>query len=723
MYEFKRIHLKWNTLILILGLILCQIFAYIYSETTFESVSEIRDRIADTKEAIEKNDYEQLTYQTEYFKEYNLYYDSIIRNAEKMAATAEKGSFAEQNILKTIEDYKSIDGIKLTYGIDEKVQSFVGFEITDYLILAFLIYIIVRYFEGRRTGLEAVVRVGAKGRFNLTVSRIIILAADSIFITGIFYFVQYLLTGYLYGFENDRIIQSIAMFKQCNIAMTEGKFFIIYALMKAAVLFTFAMVIWFIMHIFKSMVISAAVIVVIFASQYIIYEQIEYTSHYVIAKFINLFAWLDVENQFVKYYNIDFFGIPVGIRELFFLSLVLAGSMGFFIVIREVFCYGKIELNFIKKIYTRFLGFVDRHRKQGYIFTWELKKILIKNKGIVVLLIIGFIAKNYIVDADLQLNGSAGNSRSDYYKEYGYDIDKAMYEDIICAKDEYNKALTEYETAAEAYDNDEIDRGEFLKFERQLDEKSQQYSFFSEVEIDIAYVEKMREQGKNAMLITKDGYEYLLNRNNHIVDLRKMLIVLLASIFLLGGIFSSDRQTGAINIIKASGKGRNKLFYSKIKAGMILVTLCSVTMFFVEFYNIWKLYGFSGLECSVYSLYLLEKFPFDISLRSFIILWYLCRWTVIMSVCMIIMCISCMSKNILSSMWITIGVLGIPAFLTYIEVPFVKYISVLEPMWLMKVWLNNSPDNLTSYLPMIIMWIIGVISFMMCRKYYRYKNT
>ena len=82
-----------------------------------------------------------------------------------------------------------------------------------------------------------------------------------------------------------------------------------------------------------------------------------------------------------------------------------------------------------------------------------------------------------------------------------------------------------------------------------------------------------------------------------------------------------------------------------------------------------------------------------------------------------------MSKNILSSMWITIGVLGIPAFLTYIEVPFVKYISVLEPMWLMKVWLNNSPDNLTSYLPMIIMWIIGVISFMMCRKYYRYKNT
>lgn len=721
MHEFKRVHLKWNTLILLIGLILCQIFVYIYNETTFESVSEIRERIAQTKEAIEKNDYEMLSYQTEYFNEYGIYCETIVKNAERMLGNVEAGSYSQQNIIKTVEDFKDTADIKLTYGIDERIISFTNFGITDYLILAFLVYIIVRYFEGRRTGLEMVVRAGAKGRFGLTISRIGILAADSVAVTGIFYFVQYLLTSFLYGFEDDRLIQSVSVFKECNIVMTEGQFFIVYALMKAIALLTFAMLIWFIMHIFQSMMVSVAALAVIFACQYIIYDKIQYTSHYVTAKFINLFSWLDVKNLFAKYFNIDIFGIPVGIRELFFLSIIIIGSLAFVIVLREVFCYGKIELTFIKRIYTKLLTFIDRHRRQGFIFTWELKKVLIKGRGIIVLIIVMIIAKDYIVDTDLQLS-YGGSLKSDYYIKYGYDVSEEMYNDISSAKNEYNKAVEEYEEAVKEYDADKINRADLLVYETKLSEKSQRQEFFLQVEQDIAYVEKMRENGKNAMLITRDSYDYLFAKNNHIVDLRKMIIVLLAAIFLLGGIFTADRQTGAMNLIKAAGKGRKTLFYSKIGTGILLVTLCSAAMFFVELYNIWKIYGFVGLECPAYSFYLFEKLPFGISMGAFILLWYVCRWLVIMSVCMIIMCISGMAKSATASMWISIGLLAIPAFLTYMDVPIVKYISVLEPMWLMKVWLENGLNNVLAYIPMLVIWILGIASYIICRKQYRYKS-
>lgn len=721
MHEFKRVHLKWNTLILLIGLILCQIFVYIYNETTFESVSEIRERIAQTKEAIEKNDYEMLSYQTEYFNEYAIYCETIVKNAERMLGNVEAGSYSQQNIIKTVEDFKDTADIKLTYGIDERIISFTNFGITDYLILAFLVYIIVRYFEGRRTGLEMVVRAGAKGRFGLTISRIGILAADSVAVTGIFYFVQYLLTSFLYGFEDDRLIQSVSVFKECNIVMTEGQFFIVYALMKAIALLTFSMLIWFIMHIFQSMMVSVAALAVIFACQYIIYDKIQYTSHYVTAKFINLFSWLDVKNLFAKYFNIDIFGIPVGIRELFFLSIIIIGSLAFVIVLREVFCYGKIELTFIKRIYTKLLAFIDRHRRQGFIFTWELKKVLIKGRGIIVLIIVMIIAKDYIVDTDLQLS-YGGSLKSDYYIKYGYDVSEEMYNDISSAKNEYNKAVEEYEEAVKEYDADKINRADLLAYETKLSEKSQRQEFFLQVEQDIAYVEGMRENGKNAMLITRDSYDYLFAKNNHIVDLRKMIIVLLAAIFLLGGIFTADRQTGAMNLIKAAGKGRKTLFYSKIGTGILLVTLCSVAMFFVELYNIWKIYGFVGLECPAYSFYLFEKLPFGISMGAFILLWYVCRWLVIMSVCMIIMCISGMAKSATASMWISIGLLAIPAFLTYMDVPIIKYISVLEPMWLMKVWLENGLNNVLAYIPMLVIWILGIASYIICRKQYRYKS-
>lgn len=721
MHEFKRVHLKWNTLILLIGLILCQIFVYIYNETTFESVSEIRERIAQTKEAIEKNDYEMMSYQTEYFNEYAIYCETIVKNAERMLGNVEAGSYSQQNIIKTVEDFKDTADIKLTYGIDERIISFTNFGITDYLILAFLVYIIVRYFEGRRTGLEMVVRAGAKGRFGLTISRMVILAADSVAVTGIFYFVQYLLTSFLYGFEDDRLIQSVSVFKECNIVMTEGQFFIVYALMKAIALLTFAMLIWFIMHIFQSMMVSVAALAVIFACQYIIYDKIQYTSHYVTAKFINLFSWLDVKNLFAKYFNIDIFGIPVGIRELFFLSIIIIGSLAFIIVLREVFCYGKIELTFIKRIYTKLLTFIDRHRRQGFIFTWELKKVLIKGRGIIVLIIVMIIAKDYIVDTDLQLS-YGGSLKSDYYIKYGYDVSEEMYNDISSAKNEYNKAVEEYEEAVKEYDADKINRADLLAYETKLSEKSQRQEFFLQVEQDIAYVEGMRENGKNAMLITRDSYDYLFAKNNHIVDLRKMIIVLLAAIFLLGGIFTADRQTGAMNLIKAAGKGRKTLFYSKIGTGILLVTLCSAAMFFVEFYNIWKIYGFVGLECPAYSFYLFEKLPFGISMGAFILLWYVCRWLVIMSVCMIIMCISGMAKSATASMWISIGLLAIPAFLTYMDVPIIKYISVLEPMWLMKVWLENGLNNVLAYIPMLVIWILGIASYIICRKQYRYKS-
>lgn len=723
MYEFKRIHLKWQTIILLLGLILCQIFGYIYSETELQSVTEIRQQTAQKKKAIENNDYESLSYQTEYFEEYELYCNSIVKNAERMLSNVEKGSYAEHNIIKTVEDYKDTDDIQLTYGVNERVMSFTDFKVTDYLILAFLVYIIVRYFEGRRTGLEMVVRAGVRGRIGLTVTRLFILAADSLVVTGIFYLVQYLLTSFLYGFEDNRLIQSIAMFKQCNAVMTERQFFIVYTLMKAVTLLTFAMLIWLIMHIFQSMMVAVAALAVIFAGQYIIYDIIEYTSHYVIAKFINIFSWLDVKNLFERYYNIDIFGIPVGIRELFYLTFVVIGSIAFFIAIREVFCYGKIELNFIKRLYIRLLAFADKHRNKGFIFGWELKKVLIKSKGVIVIIILGIMANDYIVDTDLQLTYGKTSSKADYYIKYGYDIDEEMYSDILWAKNEYNKAMEEYEEILNAYEADEIDIIELHAFETKLSEKSQQKDFFSEVEQDISYVESMRESGKNAMLITRDGYEYLFNRNNHIADLRKMIIVLLAAIFLLGGIFASDRQTGAMNLIKATGKGRTKLFYSKIATGMLLVTLCTGAMFFAEFYNIWKLYGFVGIECPAYSLYLFENLPFEIKIGTLIILWYICRWLVIMSICMVIMCISCIAKSGVAAMWISIGLLAVPAFLTYMEVPYVKYISVLEPMWLMKGWLEKGMDNAAAYIPMLIMWILGIAAYIICKKNYRYKSV
>lgn len=144
-------------------------------------------------------------------------------------------------------------------------------------------------------------------------------------------------------------------------------------------------------------------------------------------------------------------------------------------------------------------------------------------------------------------------------------------------------------------------------------------------------------------------------------------------------------------------------------------------MFIIETYNIWHIYGFDRLDAPVQSLKMFSEFPLNISIQAFILMWYILRLTVIAAIAMAVMCISMYSGNMFVSMWTAIGIIVLPSVLTYIGIPGMSYISVIVPMWIMNIWIGKGTDSILSYVPIIILWIIGIVSYFALKKRYEVR--
>lgn len=752
MYELRRIYKNNITFFVILGLIILQIVLYFYQETELESVSEIREYSKNFQKVLREGEYKDMTleeleegveydefgnaynlpenyreissilWQKEYHQEYEQYVDTIKDNALQMINNVKEDSFEEKNIEKTVEDYEDAENIELKEGMNNNVISFVGFKITDYLILIFLVFIVVKFFEDRKKGLSGMVRAAQKGRFSLTACRIAALLISTIFITILMYGVLYLLVTYMYIGNNDRPIQSVEIFKECDRVISIWQFFGEYVFIKCFVLFLIAIIIYLVMSLFKNIGAVLIILFLFFSSQYVMYESISYTESYNYLKFINIFSFLDVENLYTTYYNINIFGQPVGIRQLLAAAVIMALWIIFIIAAVNSLMYGTVEIKALDSIYNRFLKLKGRLCTRQYVIVWELRKIVFLNKGIIILAAFILCAYGMVSRADIRAVGGMSAAKSVYYNENGNKVTKDILSDIQEAKDKYEKLSSEFMNAGEKIQKGEITEDEYFDLELEYENAYGKYKIFTDIEEDVKYVQSIKK-GKDidAMLISQDSYEYLFGKDNYEGGLRKCLIIIVAGVLLLHNTFSVENQTGFILLIRSAGKGKKKSFNGRIISGVSLFLVMGLIMFIIETYNIWHIYGFDRLDAPVQSLKMFSEFPLNISIQAFILMWYILRLTVIAAIAMAVMCISMYSGNMFVSMWTAIGIIVLPSVLTYIGIPGMSYISVIVPMWIMNIWIGKGTDSILSYVPIIILWIIGIVSYFALKKKYEVR--
>lgn len=138
--------------------------------------------------------------QAAYLHGYKDYLNMIQANKDALLSFSifnDPNEFSGRNILKTANEFEALQDISLRLGIDGAIHAFMGFSITDYLLLAVLVLVCVAFLDERKKGLWNIVYALYGGRLRLAIQRVSILLCVSVIGVTLLYGTN-LLVGFLY---------------------------------------------------------------------------------------------------------------------------------------------------------------------------------------------------------------------------------------------------------------------------------------------------------------------------------------------------------------------------------------------------------------------------------------------------------------------------------------------------------------------------------------------
>ena len=275
---------------------------------------------------------DNLLRQISYLSGYGDYLASIQANKESMLSLSifnDPNSFSSRNIIKTAEEFGGLEGVSLELGADGAVDAFMGFAITDYLLLAVLALICISFLEERKKGLWSVVHASPHGRLRLALRRAGILFGISAVSVLLFYGTNLLLGFSLYGGLEDlgRAAQSVEVLGKLPLPCTVGQFLTQYMLLRIAVACFVALLLWLLLTAINNVKYTIIVAAGVLVAEYSLYTFLPVQSFLNAFKYFNIFTYISLSDFYTNYLNIDLFGFPLGIRSISQLAMLPLGIL------------------------------------------------------------------------------------------------------------------------------------------------------------------------------------------------------------------------------------------------------------------------------------------------------------------------------------------------------------------------------------------------------------
>lgn len=573
-----------------------------------------------------------------YYSEYGQYLKSIEEQAETMNTISifmEEDSFAHRNIIKTVEDFKKLEGRNLLMGIDENITSVISFTLGDYLVLLLIMVISYHMLAERKNGLWEIVHISKNGRGRLAVKRLISLFFASVFICMLIYGTNQVLALKLYGGYSDfsRPIQSVISFAQCDMVVSVKEFMIGYLGVKIISTFLIGVLVWLVLSTVNNLSVGMLLMAVVLGIEYSLYQYLPMQSIFNVFKYLNIFSYVDLAEIYTKYQNILFLSSIKSVRgvvvDILPICIILVVSGIFTIQVRkhpkEVSVGLHYVMNFLQYLSNSILS------KLGTVGL-EVYKILIVRKGIIVLIVFGVFQYQSLVSGEVFYGRIEG-----FYNQYMEQLEGPLNDNTIEIFESMKSAIVKEEQEVlklgKKLQDGSISIDEYKSSMSVYDRLSYKQEAIIIVSKQIERLQESQQVIKKPLWVMKEyAYDSLFGENNYKQQTINFAYGLFVIVLLLAGMYADERKTGMWYLLRSTKEGRKKLFHKKELAGIILVFVVTVLLCFVELYNANELYGLSGLMAPVQSLSCLKEFPFELTILSFITIMYVGRVIVLIAI-------------------------------------------------------------------------------------------
>ena len=650
MNEFRRILFSRRTLLFLFVAILLGMIFFLYDCNSDKAITITDDALF------------------EYIDSYPKFLASVRNNADNYNTLAVlQSGFSAENIRKTVNDYEKLLNVRPQFGENKGFVLLSSYLTGDIVIIVVTLLIATVFSQERKKGLTTLIRSTKNGRKLLSFQRCLVIIITAMSASFFMHLTCFIVAQFCCGdMEVLRPIQSVPEFSLCPYSITIMDYLIYSIFIKALVASIYGLFLYLISSVMES-VISFGLCGIGLIVEYLLYIMILPTDRLAVLKFCNIVALLRTDLFFNEYCNLNIFGNAVHFFTCAFITTSVLFVTLFLLCI--IFTSSRItEWNFGTKLLQTISEFISKKSPSLSLPLWEVKKIFIHQKGIIVLAVVLYVA----ISSAFQyryLTPIYTDIEETYYIKYSGEINAKLHEDMTL---EYENIQETYEILNEIY----WSRIEQYGFSDDSEELEELYEKLQTLEYKLAVLELFIDKVENGLeytsktgitiqLIKQELYELLL-LNDTATTKKNALYIMIAMVGIFAGIYANENHCNMRSTLKTSPKGRGKLTAIKLFIIAFMSILVTLTIYAPQILLI-GIEGYNDLDATAQSLTFLRFVPFPITILGYLILMFVIRIIATFIVGIVVMLISNYCHNAITAVCISAAIIIIPAVLSGTE--------------------------------------------------------
>ena len=552
--------------------------------------------------------------------------DNVVMMKENPLFSADD-SFVYRNLIKTGEDYANISDITPVEGENRGVMAVLQFTLSTFILLLIGVYIVLCFLAERQKGLYLLVRCTERGRTVLSLQRIGILCLGVLGAAVVLYGSIFIISSVVFpGCDMTRPVQSIPELGSVIGHYSIGEYFVLYVLRKTIGCLFACLLLYFCMSVFRSSFCIAAFFLLMLG-EYALYAFIIPTGKWSVLKYLNLYPYTFCGTDYANYYNLNVFGKPMNIVETSDLFVILGTAVMVLVcLLQYARQYPRSEyrtLKFIEKLRV----FVSRHKPSCSLMTWELKKVMISQKGLFIMVLIIYLAYTASVESNYM------DFRSKYvvhwYQDFAGEITEERVQSMYDARTEMEEDIAMWQEAIPKLQENVIKNqmmgaatdfieNIIMELQEAIREAEREIAglnvVLEQAEEGLAY---FKETGHTVMLIDSGSYELLLHNDKQTI-FRNYLYTLLTVVLVMSGVMACEKASHMEMMLHSLYRGRMQTLVRKF---LILVGVCVITtlsIHLVQYFQIGEVLAFTDKDALVQSIPCVRKFPVPLTIGQYL---------------------------------------------------------------------------------------------------------
>lgn len=628
----------------------------------------------------------------DYIDEFRNMIDRKISESENIlkAGMYEEGSFENQNLIKTRKDLLKNQNLEVSVGNGIWLEKLYENYYIQFFIIIILLLTVYSFFAERKNGLYYIIHCSPNGRRPLFFKRSVLLFAESLIISCLFYLESVCILLYIYG-GIEGMNQPAAgdeVFFLTSQTLTRLEFVGTMILTSAISAFVMSLFLWFVLAFFNNINIGMFVYLMICGVDIMLYALVSSKNILRVVRFINIY-YLFFPNKSLAYYN---WGYSFGIASLTETTVLFIVVFGIVLFIANyntnINMYFIGKENILEKAINELMQKIIAVLGKLPNFYKELYKVLVSQKAGIIILLLLYIVSRIQVGSGVIYSADTGYLSKYYDEAEGLEYSSELEKIYQKYQNEYEIFLSELSIETETYDQIKENRKKLL----------------DSIRSNVDYIKEMNENGTKAVVLKP--YEYMAVFGKDQSENQKLLALLnIIAVIVISSGFMSYENRNNMNRLPIVYSNRRSWIVKKLVANCILIAFFEIASYGIYYYKLFNVYDIKEVLAPLKSLPEFREFPVNPPIAGFILLDIALRFIILICLSSIMCYISVYIKYIycmIAGMTVTL-----PQLLYLMEIKVMDKLSIGRYIAMLPCFFGGEESMTIYYLLTVLILVVG----------------